>query len=107
MVNAILINAKDRTITKVTFETLEDIYRLLGVEIIENVWLHRGNCMYIDEEGRLKDYKTGFEITIPDINKMDIVGNGLVLSIDDDGSDSDTNLTLEEVVGMVEFLTYE
>ena len=41
-------------------ETLQELYNLIGCDLVELVQLDRGIIMVIDEEGKLKEIKGGF-----------------------------------------------
>ena len=41
-------------------ETLQELYDLIGCDLVELVQLDRGIIMAIDEEGKLKEIKGGF-----------------------------------------------
>ena len=95
-VNGILIDAKNKTIKMVEFSNLEDIYKLLGVTIVEVIRVCNYDTMYIDEEGAINGTKFGFNF-----GSTPIFGNALICHTDEDGEDMDPISTLEEIRGWV------
>ena len=62
---AIKIDPVAKTITEIELaqnpnETLQELYDLIGCDLVELVQLDRGIIMAIDEEGKLKEIKGGF-----------------------------------------------
>ena len=62
---AIKIDPVAKTITEIELtqnpnETLQELYNLIGCELVELVQLDRGIIMAVDEEGKLKEIKCGF-----------------------------------------------
>ena len=76
---AILIDAKNQ---QVRYDDnkgqLEDLYRVMGVDMIEIAehWKN-GDTLYVDEEGLINGTDYGFEI-----NGHQYVGNGLIYGLD-------------------------
>jgi hypothetical protein len=102
----ILINAKERTITEVAIEpSLPAYYRALQCETITAVipsWFPDGECVYVDDEGLLKNPQDFFCIQgYP----QPLAGNGLILGSDVDGKDRSTIIAVGVIAGMTQFLT--
>ena len=62
---AIKIDPVAKTITEIELaqnpnETLQELYDLIGCDLVELVQLDRGIIMAVDEEGKLKEIKGGF-----------------------------------------------
>ena len=62
---AIKIDPVAKTITEIELtqnpnETLQELYDLIGCDLVQLVQLDRGIVMVVDEEGRLKEIKGGF-----------------------------------------------
>ena len=61
---AIKIDPVAKTITEIELaqnpnETLQELYDLIGCDLVELIQLDRGIIMAIDEEGKLKEVKGG------------------------------------------------
>ena len=78
-------------------ETLQELYNLIGCDLVELVQLDRGIIMAIDEEGKLKEIKGGFTFlgwgTV-------IAGTGIVL-----GGNSSKLKALQENLASFEMMT--
>lgn len=110
MAKSILIDAREGTITHVYHNTLEDLYKLLRVTIVEIIHLPKNDVLYFDEEGKFNPHTHGFDITfhrgkrrVPTV--VSILGSGLICGTDSEGNDVNANLTLEEVTKMITFFT--
>ena len=62
---AIKIDPVAKTITEIELaqnpnETLQELYDLIGCDLVELIQLDRGIIMVVDEEGKLKEIKGGF-----------------------------------------------
>ena len=89
-IKGILINPKDKTVTKVELQKnangscIADIYRLIGCSTFAcPVEFPNGDSLYCDDEGLLKNELEGC-FMFSDWNTP-IVGNALILGTDDDG----------------------
>lgn len=99
---AILINAKDKSITEVTIETYKDIYKFCGFDLFTCVQMDaKGNTLYVDDEGLLNGTDFGFIIKG---YAQPLMGNAIILGTNRNTGDSkDTSLTPDEVFKMVSF----
>jgi hypothetical protein len=99
---AILINAKDKTITEVTIETYKDIYKFCGFDLFTCVQMDaKGNTLYVDDEGLLNGTDFGFIVKGYD---QPLMGNAIILGTNRrNGESEDTSLTTEQVFKMVSF----
>ena len=62
---AVKIDPASRTVTEIELaqnpnETLQELYDLIGCDLVELVQLDRGIIMAVDEAGKLKEIKGGF-----------------------------------------------
>ena len=99
---AIKIDPVTKTITEIELaqnpnETLQELYDLIGCDLVELIQLDRGIIMAIDEEGKLKEVKGGFTVlgwgTV-------IAGTGIVL-----GGNSSKLKALQENLASFEMMT--
>jgi hypothetical protein len=96
----ILINPFDTTIKEVVYTgDFREIYDLIGCRTFDCVRLYETQDMYIDDEGLLIDNQMYFTM-----NDRVYAGKGLLLSHDDEGESTSTNLDLQMVEDMVEWL---
>ena len=99
---AIKIDPVAKTITEIKHaqkpnETLQELYNLIGCDLVELVQLDRGIIMAIDEEGKRKEIKGGF--TFPGWGTV-IAGTGIVL-----GGNSSKLKALQENLASFEMMT--
>ena len=78
-------------------ETLQELYDLIGCDLVELVQLDRGIIMAVDEEGKLKEIKGGF--TFLGWGEV-IAGTGIVL-----GGNSSRLKALQENLASFEMMT--
>jgi Domain of unknown function (DUF3846) len=93
---AIWINADKREITTIEYDGLADLQRMVG-GFIEVAWHNRhGDVMYVDEEGKLKNYSSCFIVHgVHDV----LFGNGVVVGKEtDEFTDGGFSVTLDPVV---------
>ena len=96
----ILINPFDETIKEVVYTgDFREIYDLIDCRTFDCVRLTIENDMYVDDEGLLIDNQRYFSI-----NDRTFGGKGLFLSHDDEGETKSTNLDLQMVQDMVQWL---
>ena len=96
----ILINPFDTTIKEVVYTgDFREIYDLIGCRTFDCVRIYETQDMYIDDEGLLIDNQMYFTM-----NDRVYAGKGLLLSHDDEGESTSTNLDLQMVEDMVEWL---
>lgn len=112
---AILINSKDKTVTQVeTDGSLDSIYKLLDVELIEAVHvqdrLNNTDILYVDKEGLLKTYtdNEGNEIYAPAFAfekgyGYPLVGNGLIIGTGAEGESVSAMSSVQFVRDIVRF----
>lgn len=99
---AILINAKDKTVTEVTITNYKDIYKFCGFDLFTTVQMDaNGNTLYVDDEGLLNGTSVGFVIKgYP----QPLMGSAIILGTNlRTGDSKDTDLTAEQVRKMVSF----
>jgi hypothetical protein len=100
MPKAFLIDPFAQTITEVDHPGgLQSIYALTQCDIIQGVYLDNGDCIYVDEEGLLRDIEQRF-FTI-DGFAQPIAGRGLVVGSSEDGETVAPKTTLSELKGMI------
>ena len=99
---AIKIDPVAKTITEIELaqtpnETLQELYDLMGCDLVELVQLDKGIIMVVDEEGKCKEIKGGFTFlgwgTV-------IAGTGIVL-----GGNSSRLKALQENLASFEMMT--
>ena len=97
---AILINPYDATIKTTEYTgDYREIYDLIGCRSFDCVRIYETQDMYIDDEGLLMDNQRYFTM-----NDRVYAGKGLLLSHNDEGETTGTNLDLQMVEDMVEWL---
>ena len=106
----ILIDVINREVREVETEGgLDSLYKLIGCDLVEIVKVDRNEDLYVDEEGLLKvTSKSGFFTWFTDQFGVStpLVGNGLILSHDDEGNSISTTHTVEDSNKRVTFYTY-
>ena len=103
MINAILIDPKEKTLTEVSFDGWEEINTLIGSRTFTIVPMSRGvggDTLYVDDEGMLNDGAVSFYMGN---NNNHLFGKGLFLGSDDEGNDLDSALSVEELAAIVDF----
>ena len=99
---AILINPFDQTIKETEYTgDYREIYDLVSCRTFDCVRLTPHEDMYIDDEGLLMDNQRYFRMVEIGANYG---GKALLLSHDDEGDTIDTNLDLQMVQDMVQWL---
>ena len=97
---AILINPFDTTITEVNYSgDYKEIYSFTDCTTFDCVRIYETQDMYIDDEGLLKNNQMYFTM-----NDRVYAGKALLLSHDDEGETTGTNLDLQMVQDMVQWL---
>jgi len=98
----ILINPFDTTIKEVVYTgDYREIYDIIDCRTFDCVLFYGTQDMYIDDEGLLKNNQRYFRMTELGANYG---GKALLLSHDDEGETTGTNLDLQMVEDMVEWL---
>ena len=103
---AIIINAKDRTITATDIDgSLKTLQQIVG-GLIEPVTqgLDEYHHCYVNEEGLLHDPQSFFMFTD---GHQPLAGNGVILSSTDDGGEAPCTLLLDWVIERVTFMDLE
>ena len=96
----ILINPFDETIKEVIYTgDFREIYDLVDCTTFDVVNIYDTQDMYVDDEGLLINNQRFFSI-----NGRNYAGKGLLLSHDDEGETTSTNLDLQMVQDMIEWL---
>ncbi len=100
--NAIFINAGERSVTAIELEnSLQSMYDIIGCRLIQVVE-YRDELIVCDEEARLKPWDHGFELA-----DWRICGNALILGENDDGDFAATKLVAEDVSKEIRFFGRE
>ena len=102
---AILIDSVNRKIEEVEVEAgLEDIYKHIGNDcsMFEVATYLGTDCIYVDEEGLLKDIVSVFEVNGA---HQPFVGNGLVVGSTSEGDSTTPIITVDEIKKLVSFIT--
>ena len=100
---AIVINAKDRTITEIEIDgSLESLQRIVG-GLIEPVTqgLDGTHHCYVNEEGLLDHPRHFFMFRG---GHQPLAGNGVILALTEDGEEAPCTLPLEWVAERVSFM---
>jgi hypothetical protein len=98
---AIKIDAINRTVSEVEIKDWQEIAPAIGADMFTCVGIEDEETLYIDDEG-LFNAKAFFTIEgYPE----PLANDGLILGTDGMGESKDTALTVEEVKGMVKFLS--
>jgi hypothetical protein len=100
---AIIINAKDRTITETEIDgSLKSLQQIVG-GLIEPVYqgLRDNHHCYVDEEGLLADPQHFFMFKA---GHQPLAGNGVILSSTEDGGEAPCSLSLDWVKERVTFM---
>lgn len=104
MKKAILIDSMNRTIKQVEVGGLEDIYKVMGVELIQvATYMENGDVVYVDEEGLYNANRNWFTIQG---GHQPFIGNALVIGTDNrTGDDADAKSTVEDIETVVRFVS--
>ena len=98
----ILINPFDTTIKEVVYTgDYREIYDLVDCTTFDCVRIYETQDMYIDDEGLFKNNQRYFRMVEIGANYG---GKALLLSHDDEGETTSTNLDLQMVQDMIEWL---
>ncbi len=96
----ILINPHEETITEVEYSgNYKEIYDIIDCRTFDVATIYNTQDIYVDDEGLLIDNQRFFSI-----NDRTFGGKGLLLSHDDEGETKSTNLDLQIVQDMVQWL---
>jgi hypothetical protein len=103
---AIHIDAENKRVLPIEIGSLEDMQKAVGGYIETAARFKQGDYLFVDEEGLLKPVKFGFGIQFPGTGDAGIyAGNGLITGpADEDGNETDTTITIEEIEKQIEFL---
>lgn len=106
-IKAIIIDPYLRTISATTIKNdLEGLKHAIGDHWIELVRINDKNDLYVDEEGLFKENQEFFVIT-GNNGSFPLAGKGVIVGNTPTGNQRDTNLTVADIWGMVEFHTRE
>ena len=104
---AYFIDSEKKEIKEVEYTNWEQISPMLGARSFDVATFNKKeDCVYVDDEGLLSltENSKFFEIKgYP----QPLAGNGLVLGTNDEGESIEPSITLEELKGMVTFLTIQ
>lgn len=117
MVRAILLDSTNKEIREVNLGSeLSDIYNLLGegVRCFDAVNLGGNVCMYIDDEGLLKEAYVDEDGTKHNMNGIKIrgleqvfMGNGILVGTGSEGDTIDVPVSVSQVEDVVTFVEYD
>lgn len=100
---AIHIDAVNLRVREITIGGLEDMQKAVGGYIEVACHLPNGDCVFVDEEGLLKEPEDFFTIKG---GHQPFAGSGLVLGgTDEDGNSLPVKSTLREIDDAVQFLS--
>ncbi len=78
----IFIDAVNRTVTEIQIENdLHVFYGKIGCRLIQMLDLGMHHALCVDEEGKLRDWKSGFRLS----GSSTLAGNALIIGTTDDG----------------------
>lgn len=98
---AIFIDAEHRQVSEIQIENdLQAFYDKIGCEVVQIVDCGMDADMLVDENGRLRDWKVGFQLP----HTVGIAGNALVVCSDADGDFIDCDLPVKLFADSVRFL---
>jgi hypothetical protein len=99
---AFLIDPKERTITEVSYDgNLEHMYELLSCRSVDAVQINSDrDTIYIDDEGMFVEDQSFFYCKS---FQNPLAGRGLVVGTDDEGSDIEPKVSLEELLDDIYF----
>jgi len=101
---AILIDPVARTMTEVDYDgDYKSIYRLIDVDMFEVMQISDIESVFIDEEGLLKEPAPTHYFKIGD-DGHPLSGKGLVLGVNDEGDSIATQLTIDELSTIIQFV---
>lgn len=93
----IFINAEKQEVEFREIEnSLQAVYELLGVELIETAaYINENHALYVDEEGLLKNPR--FWFSTEHCSQPHLAGNGVIIGLDpEEGNWVDCTLKLED-----------
>lgn len=100
---ALLLNAKENTITEIVIKDFSDISRLIGCNYFTTVQVNdKGDTLYVDDEGLINDTIVGFTYEGYD---SPLMGNAILLGTDlRTGDSKDISMTTAEFAAKVKTL---
>jgi hypothetical protein len=102
---AILINSIEQTVTEIEYSgNWRDISKLIGCDLFTVVNMGKGDTIFVDDEGLLKDPQYFFKL---DTYRSLLAGNGLILGSDDEGESIACKVTVEEMRSRISFINRE
>jgi len=102
MATAYLIDPFEQSVQEVNyFGDYTEIYKHIKCDLFTVVGLNnKGDCVYVDDEGLLKDNQMFFKIQgYPE----PLAGRGLILGTDEEGDSCSATLSFEDVRQMISF----
>ncbi len=101
---ALLFDTKQETARLVQYDgELDTLRELLGVELVDTVRIDKQHIIFVDDEGFLKQLKTGFRIKLGK-RAVEFAGNGLLVG-DLYGSNAPITLNIADLE--IEVLKFE
>lgn len=113
MTKAIQIDVINKKINEVEYEDYKEIYNLVNCRIFDVVRIDEDTDCFIDDESLLKDgyideNGTRHNLSGFKFNNQLIMGNGLLVGFpDEDGENTDCQLTKEQVENAVTFIDFD
>ena len=105
MKNTILIDPINETLTEVKVDTLEDIYSMLDVELIQvGHYLPNGDVIYVDEEALLKSTPINKAFFYGE-SRTPLLGKGLIIGTGKDGDSVSCLTTMDEAEQQVRIVS--
>jgi len=101
---AYLIDPSRFTIAPVEIDrdhTLEQLYKHIGCDMVEAVYLENGDTLYVDEEGLLKRQ---WHFIVLDGYPQPIAGKGVLVGATPAGNSTDAKTSLEALTAKVSYM---
>jgi hypothetical protein len=100
----ILIDAVNRQVREVEWETHEDVYKHIGASCFDVAYVGEWDSIFVDDEGLLNLQGDSPMFTFGGYNGA-LAGNGLLTSFNEEGISIEPNMTLEVARERVRFHT--
>jgi hypothetical protein len=104
MKTGILVDVTNKTVTKVEFDGIKDMYRLIDCEMFECVGLKKDLDAWVDEEGLLKDDGKDF-VQVRGYDQP-LKGNVLFTGgVDGDGATRSCEYSILDITAMIHIMS--